>query len=283
MVKNSYELLLLLEKLYKDRFSGDAFMAMRGRIEGTIDFKRIIITYEQNNYLLISTDANAKNLFNELTPLFNKVMKANAICSYNLQLTNTKEKNAMPTLEWDVKDPEARIRDIVNGRAFDDHPHILNLTIYNGKTVDDYTEPKIYGIYPGCIKDVDKILNLDEIGLYLAIDALWQYIWKCKDDIAYDRISDVDLSEEEYALEYLISLTRKFGVELNEPAEGKHIQLTTSFESWYHYYSNHFKNVLTPEEWNEFLDARANNEYVKHLLPQSNWKDAEAKLTRKLK
>lgn len=46
----------------------------------------------------------------------------------------------MPTLEWNIIDPEARIKDIVNDRAFSDHSKIFNLKLNNGKDISSYLE-----------------------------------------------------------------------------------------------------------------------------------------------
>ena len=75
---------------------------------------------------------------------------------------------------------------------------------------------RIYGIDPGSIKEVEKINNLDEIDLWLTIDGLGYHIWWCNHAMSHGRIEKVDLTEEQYALEYLVYQTRKFGVELPE-------------------------------------------------------------------
>ena len=144
--------------------------------------------------------------------------------------------------------------------------------------------PKIYGIYPGCIKDVDAINNMSEIDLWLTIDGLGYHIWYCNHQIAHERIERVDLTEEQYAMEYMVYQTKKFGVELSEPEIGKHIEPSMSYAAWYSFYSNHFKNVLSDEEWNAFMNAKNLGEDISKYLPQGSWKDSlEKEKTIKLK
>ena len=132
---------------------------------------------------------------------------------------------------------------------------------------------RIYGIDPGSIKDVDAVNNLNEIDLWMTIDALGYHIWYCNHEMAHERIDRVDLTEEQYAMEYMVYQTKKFGVELRDPEEGKHIEQSPSYMAWYQFYSNHFKNVLTDEEWNKFMLAKKNNEDITPYLPEGNWKD----------
>ena len=40
------------------------------------------------------------------------------------------------------------------------------------------------------------------------------HIWRCRHDMAHGRIPEIDLTEEQYALEYMVYQTTKFGVEL---------------------------------------------------------------------
>jgi len=296
LVANSNELYEILEKKYGNRFNGDPLIAMMGRIEGTIDSKKISITFKREEYLLLSTSNTGDELLNELESLLTILMgDVKPICSYDLQRDGDNVFDAMPTIEWDFINPDKRIKEIVNGRAFSDKSKIYNIKLYNGKNISDYVETKkekenriknakIYGIYPGCIKDVEAVNNLDEANLYLMIDSLGGHIWRCKHDMAHDRIPEFDLTEEEYALEYMVYQTTKFGVELEEPSLDNHIVPTPSYKAWYKFYDNHFKNVLTDIEWNEFQRAQQKGLDTTVFMPKGNWKDTiEEPLLKKLK
>jgi len=282
LAKNSYELYTLLEKKYGNRFKADELLAMRGRIEGAIDANEISITFDGKEYLLISTNSNSKEILDELQPFLTAIMgNEKPICYYDLQSEGLEIR---PTIEWDIVNPENRLKEIVNGRAFSDKSKILNLKLYNNKKISNYIESKqekenriknakIYGIYPGSIKDVEKINELDEINLYFMIDALGGHIWRCRHDMSHGRIPEFDLTEEQYALEYMVYQTKKFGVELEEPEIDKHIIATPSYRAWFNFYDNHFKNVLNNEQWNTFQQKQINGEDVSEYLPNGNWKE----------
>ena len=143
---------------------------------------------------------------------------------------------------------------------------------------------RIYGIDPGSISEVEKVNELDEIDLWLTIDGLGYHIWWCNHAMSHGRIEKVDLTEEQYALEYLVYQTRKFGVELPEAEEGKHVVGTPSYYTWYSFYSNHFKKNLTDKDWQQFQILKANGEDVSKYLPEGSWKDLlDPEKTNKLK
>ncbi len=285
LVYDAYELNELLEKKYGKRLNTDTLATLMGIVEGTLDGKKIKISFKGNEYLLISTATTSKDVLDDLLPVLTEVMgNVSPICSYDLQSSGLEEKDAMPTLEWDVVAPEARIKEIVNGRAFTNTTKILNLKLYNGKKTSDYLESnqekedriknaRIYGIDPGSIKDVEKVNNLNEVDLYFAIDAMGGHIWRCRHDMAHGRIPQIDLTEEQYALEYMVYQTTKFGVELEAPAIDKHISATPSYNAWYKFYSNHFKNVLTDEQWMAFQQAQLNGQDTTAYMPSGHWTD----------
>lgn len=96
-----------------------------------------------------------------------------------------------------------------------------------------------------------------------------------------EELEEIDLTEEEYAIEYMVYQTTKFGVELPEPEIDKHVTATPSYNAWYKFYSNHFKNVLSDEEWHAFQRARENGEDISAYMPTGNWQDLLEKSTQK--
>ncbi len=284
-VYNSWQLEELLEKKYGERFEADFLSFLIGDVAGALDSKPIRITFKGNKYLLISTSSKTRDVLDELLPVLKEVMgDENPICTYDLQGSGIEEKDAEPTIEWDVVAPEDRIKEIVNGRAFSDGAKILNLKLYNGKDVSDYLESeqekedriknaRIYGIDPGSISDVEEIKNLNEVDLYFAIDAMGAHIWRCKHDMSHGRISEIDLTEEQYALEYMVYQTTKFGVELPEPEMDKHITATPSYNAWYKFYADHFKHTLTNEQWKAFQQAEREGQDTSSFMPSGHWTD----------
>lgn len=284
-VYNSRQLEQLLEKKYGERFESDILSSLRGDVSGSFDSKRFYITFEGGEYLLISTSSDGRAILDELLPTLTEIMGGKSpICSYDLQCSETEEKDAEPTLEWDVVAPESRIKEIVNGRAFSDGEKILNLRLYNGKSVSDYLESeqekeeriknaRIYGIDPGSIQDVEMINNLSEVDLYFMIYAKSYYIWRCEHNMAYGKIPKIDLTEDQYALEYMMYQTTKFGVELPEPEIDKHITATPSYNAWYKFYVDHFKNTLTKEQWKAFQQAQREGQDTSAFMPSGHWTD----------
>ena len=134
-------------------------------------------------------------------------------------------------------------------------------------------EEKIYGIYPGCLSRLEEIENFSELDFYEAIDYIGGIIWRCNHDMADGRIEVVDLTELQYALEYLVDKTRKFGVELPEPEPGKHLTPSKSYLAWFQFYYNHFHYTLTDEEWNKYQKAKKNKEDISKFMPKGSWKD----------
>lgn len=134
-------------------------------------------------------------------------------------------------------------------------------------------EEKIYGIYPGCIGNPDAVETLNEAALYEAIDFMGGVIWRCEHDMADGRIEPIDLTEEKYAIEFLVDKTRKFGVELPEPKAGQHITPTESYRAWFKFFHDHFKYTLTDEEWKAYQKAQQNKEDISQYMPKESWKD----------
>lgn len=104
------------------------------------------------------------------------------------------------------------------------------------------SDEKIYGIYSGSLQLPEMIDELNEVDLYLQIDALKENIyWKYR--MASAAHSELNTTEDDYALEYLIYKTKKFGTKIPEPKRGQHIRITEEYERWYEYYENHFKRI----------------------------------------
>lgn len=114
-----------------------------------------------------------------------------------------------------LKDSESRKKEIVNSRAYSDKSKLLDLTLFGGRKVESYVEDekataerianaRIYGIDQGSIKDVEPFKTIDEIDLYFNIDAMGGHIWYCRHEMSHGRIPKVDLTEEQYVLEYMV-------------------------------------------------------------------------------
>ena len=285
LASDAYDLFVLLHEKYGKRFYADPFTAaMEGRIEGTLDSKKIVIVFA-DTYLIVDTTTNTREVLDELLPVLKEVMGNNEpICSYDLQSEDMEEKGSMSAIEWDLEDPEVRIKAIVNGRAYANCFKTTNIKLFGDRKVEDYAESekekeerinkvRIYGIDPGCVQDVEAVKNYSETDLFFAINYLASIIREIEHGRAGEIMSKANLTEEHYALEYLIYQTTKFGVELPEPAIDKHVTDTPSYRAWYYFYFNHFKNVLTAEEWEAFQEARKEGKDTSAFMPSGSWKD----------
>ena len=67
-------------------------------------------------------------------------------------------------------------------------------------------EKKVYGVYSGSIENLKEIDKLSEVELFLAISSLDNYILKYKRIQAYNMTRGLDITEDEFALEYLMHI-----------------------------------------------------------------------------
>ena len=131
-------------------------------------------------------------------------------------------------------------------------------------------ENKIYGVYSGNIENLEEIEKLSEVELFLAISSLDNYILTYKRIQAYNMTRGLDITEDEYALEYLINKTKKFGVELEKDKMGRVIK-KGDYASWYEYFANYFGKVLSKEEFKKFIDLKSKGYNVSKYLPQESY------------
>lgn len=284
LVSNHFELADLLKSKLGDDVDIDSMATLMGKVCGTYKGQKFNITFKRKAYLLISIDNAGTDLLKEIEPILKDAIGEQPICSYSLQSTGLEENQAMPTIEWDFEDPESRIKAVVNGRAFSDSAKLHNLILFGNREIASYVEDdkskadrianaRIYGIDPGYIKDPEKIKNMSEVNLYFMIDTLGGIMFSAWHATKRDD-KPADLTEEQYAMEFCVYQTKKFGVDdLPEPEIDKHIPRTSKYNTWYTFYNNHFKNVLTNEQRNTFQIAQKENKYVSEFMPKGDWKD----------
>ena len=282
IITSGLDLDVYLNEIFKERMETDFIGAVTGNPSGTLDNKKFIITFCPNKYAVVSMEKDSTKEFNELIGVINQVMNDEPICSYDLKEENLED--ALPTYEWDTDKPEDRIKEIVNGRAFSDKSKVLNLNLFGNRKIEDYLETKeqaeeriknarIYGIDPGKDTNVELIASLSEADLYLAIDAVGGLLWRIRHEVSHGRMEPTDTTELQYRIEYLVYQTRKFGVDIPDAKIDCHVEKTPSYLAWYRFYDNHFKNELTDEEWNEFINKKDVGEDVSNYLPTGSWKD----------
>ncbi|MDD4548092.1 MAG: hypothetical protein PHI05_05075 [Bacilli bacterium] len=274
-ILTAYDLEQFLQKKLTHYKTTNDFANLVGGIIGKYKGFEIKINFNKNDYLIISTNQKSKTILDELVPvLSNAIGNYYPICKYDYIMG---DRESMPTIEWDINDPEGRIREIVNGRAFT-NGKCLNLSLYGNRNIESYIEDeitkqrknRIFGIDPGFLKNKDGIDQLSEVDLYFAINNISRMI-NSTINSAYG--NKIDLTEEQYAIEYCAYQTTKFGVEFDKPEPGKHILSTPSYEAWYRFYDNHFNNKLTDAELSEYQINKKQGNDVSNYMPKGNWKD----------
>lgn len=126
--------------------------------------------------------------------------------------------------------------------------------------------------------------EIKEEDLYNKIEKLGGSLFWFKHDYNKPWVTNQFKSEEEqketllglqYNLEFLVYCTKRFGVVFTkEPSVEEHVERTESYDSWYKFWDDHFKN-MPDEVYNKFVDAKNNGEDVSKFLPETSWKDTQ--------
>ena len=131
-------------------------------------------------------------------------------------------------------------------------------------------EKRVYGLDPGNLKNPREVKMLDEVALFLKIEELGCTIFKAWYETKNSE-QPVDVTEEEYALDFCAYQTKKFGVELTEDRTGETLVKTPSYNAWYYFYRNHFYNNLSEEELHKFIELRKKGICASVFLPKKSW------------
>ena len=136
-------------------------------------------------------------------------------------------------------------------------------------------DEKQFGKYDGGIlKDPSIVNTCTEQELYRMIEAFGYKIWRLNHDMADGRIKEnIDLMPYQYAIEYCVMHTTRFGVEISEPKEGEQVKATKSYWAWFKWWDNYFKNTLTDEECEEYEHKSERVEDISKFRPTGDWKD----------
>lgn len=135
-------------------------------------------------------------------------------------------------------------------------------------------EKKQFGKYDGgMLKDPSCVENCTEQQLYFYINTFGGMIWRLKHDMAHGRIGEVDLTPYQYAIEYCVMRTPRFGVKIEEPAEGGHVKTTDSYWAWFRWWDEYFQKTLTDKEYQEYIRKSNDGEDISQFRPKGDWRD----------
>lgn len=151
----------IIEEVFGERFCEDLTLDSFGSVQGTIDGKKFWLSpfvgkESDGNIGAICVSANSqedKDVLDELRPVISEIMSGvEPICRYDLLTTFTsyeklddefdgetreiKETRMCPTIEWNIMNPESRIRSLIGKCGTE----IENLQLLNGKSISDYEE-----------------------------------------------------------------------------------------------------------------------------------------------
>ena len=134
---------------------------------------------------------------------------------------------------------------------------------------------KQYGKYDGgFFKDPNFISQCTEQELYHIINMIGGMIWRANHDAADGRITgNFDLSKEQYAIEYCVMQTTRFGVEIPEPKEGEHVERTASYNAWFKWWNEYFQHTLRQEDFDAYNKKASAGEDVSKYRPAGDWRD----------
>ena len=137
------------------------------------------------------------------------------------------------------------------------------------------TEKKQFGKYDGGILDDPSFLTTcTEQELYFFINNMGGMIWRLNHDMADGRIKEnLGLTSYQYAVEYCVMHTPRFGVKIDEPKEGEHVKATDSYWAWFSWWDNYFRRTLSKEEYEDYLHKVDNKEDISQFRPTGDWRD----------
>lgn len=150
------------------------------------------------------------------------------------------------------------------------------------ENIENTKEEKIWGTY-NTFKDASILDTLDEIDIWKKIDNLGGTIfWQNHDyDKPWATLTSKEMIEAQYNLEYLVYLTRKFGVEFDkEPTATEHVQESKSYNAWFQFWYNHFES-MSEEVYKQFVDDKFSGKDISKYMPTTSWKDTLEKVPQK--
>jgi len=142
-----------------------------------------------------------------------------------------------------------------------------------------------WGIDPGTFimkKGVEILKSGSEYGVYGIIDVLDRFIHNVKHasqlnhEIGMPMPIEVadDMIRAQYALEFAVMQSRRFGVEIPDPKPGEHVDRTDSYKAWYEWWDTYIQRDMTSEQWGELNALLETGGDLSKFRPSGDWKPA---------
>ena len=137
------------------------------------------------------------------------------------------------------------------------------------------TEEKQFGKYDGgMLANPSCVATCTEQELYFYINAFGGMMWRLNHDMADGRIEvEIDLTPIQYAIEYCIMHTPRFGVDIQEPKDGEHVKTTPSYWAWFEWWDEYFQRTLTTEEYKDYCNRVKKHMDISQFRPEGDWRD----------
>jgi hypothetical protein len=127
-------------------------------------------------------------------------------------------------------------------------------------------EEKVYGEYPGFLskEGIDIVSNGNELDLYMTINSIGHFIWRMNHDMADGRIELKpglvhDLLEAQYAIEFAVTNTNRFGIDITKGTETEHVKPSDNYYTWLRAWDDYIQYELNEDEYNKLMDLIKNN------------------------
>lgn len=107
------------------------------------------------------------------------------------------------------------------------------------------TKVKQFGYYDGGLfKDPNHIKTCSESELYYYITKLSSKMLRLQHEEEIGINQDkIDLTPYQYAIEFCVLQTRRFGVKIKVPKKGEHIKVNKSFWNWFQCWDNYYQTL----------------------------------------
>ena len=256
-----------------------------GRIEALVNGYFVAIHIRPQKTLFIcGSEETPREILDLVVPALNKAMDNNKpIARFDIREYGNEKDIPAPYIEWNIINPEERLKELANNRGVGERAEVLNLEILNGKTINDYLDTKeetqelmknskVYGIYSAFI-DPAKNAITPEYVIYMSICQLESEVETGEILNRIGLFGHIDIEDKKYALDFFKQSTTRFGVEMREPVLEKRVVETSSYSAWKAFWYNHFKD-FTKEQLDTLFDIAMSNGDASEYLPNCDWKDA---------
>jgi hypothetical protein len=117
-----------------------------------------------------------------------------------------------------------------------------------------------------------ELETCQEQQLFFQIFELENFILTCRSTASLGYM-EIDLTPHLNSIRKCILQTRRFGVEIDEPEDGKPVTLSKSYSAWYSYWENYFKNLKEDDDdFKKFIDGIVLNKDMSNFRPKDTWK-----------